>query len=69
MITRPAQILACTALALSLNAAFAWVAVQSTATVPQLRVWEAPHAIPDDPASARLAFGAQAQPTQAALVE
>jgi hypothetical protein len=69
IVNRPVQILACTAFALSLNAAFAWVAVESTATVPQLRVWEAPRAIPEDPASTRLALDAQAQPVHAALVQ
>jgi hypothetical protein len=66
---RPVQILACTALALSLNVAFAWVAVESTATVRPLRVWEVPHAIADDPAASRLALDAQAQSLDAALVQ
>jgi hypothetical protein len=67
---RPVQILACTAIALSLNAALAWTAIQSTATVPQLRVWEQPHVIPDDPATSRVALGdAQPETLDAALVQ
>ena len=33
--------LSCAALALSLNAVFAWAAVEATATVPPLRTWQA----------------------------
>jgi hypothetical protein len=68
---RPVQILACTAIALSLNVAFSWAAFKSTATVPPLRVWEQPASLPDDPASTRLALDSDSQPQalDAALVQ
>jgi hypothetical protein len=68
-VNRPVQILACTAFALALNAAFTWAAFESTATIPPLRVWQAPASTPDDAASARVALDAEPQALDAALVQ
>ncbi len=65
--TRVGQLVLCTAVALALNAAFAWAAFESTATVPPLRVWQQP--VPAAPASARLALDRSSRVQPAALVE
>jgi hypothetical protein len=68
-VNRPVQILACTAFALALNAAFTWAALESTATVPPLRAWQAPAALPDEAVSTRVALDAQPRALDAALVQ
>ncbi len=64
---RVGQLALCAAVALALNAAFGWAAVESTATVPPLRVWQQP--VPTTPASARLALDRTSRVQPAALVE